>query len=237
MASNAKTNAPGTGCAVVLVAVVAISIMAFPFIELVNGLVALGAPKGAAVAAGWLAAAAVALGGFVLWSKRRAAQQEREQQADAARAWAVQQAADQAVIRARSRGPRPAPTLIRTYRDAETSAAAWMRWMGWGDAAVTQTGPDGGVDVIATRAVGQVKAHVNPIGRPEVQQLHGCAVAMKRDSAFFCLGGYTPQAVGWADSVEMPLFRFDLSGEPEPVNGTARRIMDYGAPGTLRAAR
>lgn len=129
---------------------------------------------------------------------------------------------------ATSRGPRPSPSLIRTYRDAEAAAASWMRWLGWGDASVTAPGRDGGIDVTATHAVAQVKAHVNPIGRPEVQQLFGIASSLGRTPVFFASAGYTPEARKWADEVSMPLFRFDLQGEPEPVNPAARVLWEFG---------
>ena len=41
-----------------------------------------------------------------------------------------------------------------------------MRLMGFEDAVRTPTGPDAGIDVLSRRAVGQVKAHMNPIGAP-----------------------------------------------------------------------
>ncbi|MHB8457479.1 MAG: restriction endonuclease [Acidimicrobiales bacterium] len=126
-----------------------------------------------------------------------------------------------------TRGPRPEPTLIRSYRDAEKVAAAWMRWLGWGDAQVTALGPDGGVDVIATRAVAQVKAHVNPIGRPEIQKLYGVAQHQGRTPLFFASAGFTRDAQDWANDVKMALFRFDLSGEPEPMNETAAELWKY----------
>jgi hypothetical protein len=128
-----------------------------------------------------------------------------------------------------TRGPKPIPSLIRTYRDAEEAAALWMRWLGWGDAHVTPQGRDGGIDVMSTHAVAQVKAHVNPIGRPQVQQLFGVASSMKRTPLFFASAGYTPEAITWADQVSMALFRFDLQGEPEPSNHIARRLWENGA--------
>ncbi len=130
---------------------------------------------------------------------------------------------------AASRGPRPSPSLIRSYRDAEEAAASWMRWLGWGDAKLTPTGPDGGIDVIASHAVAQVKAHVSPIGRPEIQQLYGVAVSMSRAPLFFSSGGYTPDAIAWASGVSMAIFRFDLQGEPEPINEVARILWERGA--------
>lgn len=130
---------------------------------------------------------------------------------------------------AMSRGPRPSPNLIRSFRDAEEAAAQWMRWLGWGDAALTPQGKDGGIDVIATHAVAQVKAHVNQITRPDVQQLFGVAASLRRTPVFFSAGGYTPDARNWADSVSMALFRFDLQGEPQPMNDVARDLWERGA--------
>lgn len=132
-------------------------------------------------------------------------------------------------ILAVSRGPRPTPSLIRTYRDAEEAATQWMRWLGWGDASVTPQGKDGGIDVIATHAVAQVKAHVNPIGRPEIQKLYGVATDLRRTPLFFASAGYTPDATSWASRVSMALFRFDLQGQPEPVNEVARELWENGA--------
>ena len=132
-------------------------------------------------------------------------------------------------ILAVTRGPRPTTRLIRTYRDAEEAAAQWMRWLGWGDASLTPPGKDGGIDVIATHAVAQVKAHVNPIGRPEVQKLFGVSASMQRTPLFFASAGYTPDATAWANEVSMALFRFDLQGEPQPANGVARELWERGA--------
>jgi hypothetical protein len=71
-----------------------------------------------------------------------------------------------------------------------------MRWMGFADATATPVGPDGGVDVMSARAVGQVKAQVGTVGRPELQQLYGCAVSLgNRRSLCFSLVGYTRQAI------------------------------------------
>jgi hypothetical protein len=104
-----------------------------------------------------------------------------------------------------------------------------MQWLGWGDASVTPPGRDGGIDVIATHAVAQVKAHVNPIGRPEIQQLFGIAASLSRAALFFAASGYSPEAKMWADQVSMALFRFDLQGEPQPENAIARNLWEYGA--------
>ena len=119
---------------------------------------------------------------------------------------------------------RPTPRLIRSPADAETAAADWMRFFGFADANPTPPGADGGVDVRSTAAVAQVKAHMTPVGRPDLQRLHGVAVSEGRKGLFFSLMYYSPQALAWADEVGMALFRFDYSGEPEPMNDAAAAI-------------
>ena len=47
----------------------------------------------------------------------------------------------------------PPPTQIDTWQTAERNAAAWMRHWGYSDAAVTRSGPDGGVDVRGSGAL------------------------------------------------------------------------------------
>jgi hypothetical protein len=130
-------------------------------------------------------------------------------------------AAEYAARRGRSAAthpPRPELRLIRTPKDAECAAAAWMRWMGYDDAEVTGPGADGGVDVTSRRSVAQVKTETLPVGRPALQRLHGVAMADSKEGLFFSLSGYTSQAVEWADLAGMPLFRFDLQGEPQAAN-------------------
>ena len=125
-----------------------------------------------------------------------------------------------------SNEPRPEPRLIRNPRDAELTAEAWMRYFGFDDAGVTRVGADEGIDVDSSRAVAQVKAHMVPVGRPDVQNLAGVAAAEKKMGIFFALNGYTPQAIAWADRADIALFAFDLQGEPEAMNVHARRLME-----------
>ena len=121
---------------------------------------------------------------------------------------------------------KPEQRLIRSPRDAELTAEAWMRYFGFDDARVTPVGADEGIDVDSSRAVAQVKAHMVPIGRPDVQNLAGVAAAEKKMGIFFALNGYTPQAIAWADRADIALFSFDLQGEPEAINVHARRLME-----------
>jgi hypothetical protein len=121
--------------------------------------------------------------------------------------------------RARS---KPKSVLIRSPRDAELIAVEWMRYWGFTDAIATPVGADEGIDVTSERAIAQVKAHMVPIGRPEIQNLAGVASVERKLAMFFALNGYTAQAVQWADKAKVALFTFDLQGRPEAVNETAR---------------
>ena len=120
---------------------------------------------------------------------------------------------------------RPVPRLIRSPEDAELLASEWMRWMGFFDATCTRSGADGGLDVVSTAAVGQVKAHMIPVGRPELQQLYGVATSEHKTPLFFSLMSYTAQALEWADKVGMPLFRFDHAGALEAVNALGGQLI------------
>lgn len=118
-------------------------------------------------------------------------------------------------------GEAPAPRLILDPYDAEIVAAEWMRWMGFRNASVTRKSRDEGIDVAADEAVAQVKAEMNPTGRPAVQQLYGAAAYLRRDALFFALNGYSVEAMQWATAAGVALFRFDLQGRPRPLNERA----------------
>ncbi|MEU1710676.1 restriction endonuclease [Streptomyces sp. NPDC005706] len=131
---------------------------------------------------------------------------------------------------------RPAERLIRDARDAELAAVDWMRYLGFTDAAATPVGADGGIDVLAERAVAQVKKEGSRTTRPTVQQLHGVAIAEQRAALFFSMAGYTPPAIAWATQQEVALFQYDLQGTPQPVNPPALRLLDAADEQASRAA-
>ena len=116
--------------------------------------------------------------------------------------------------------PRP----IRTFVDAEDAARDYMVWLGYVDATPTSAGRDGGIDVVAQGAVAQVKAHVKPVGAPDVQQLYGVALSMSSRPLFFALSGYTPAAVSFAAENGVCLFTFDLTGIARPANAWAEAL-------------
>ncbi|MFC8678056.1 restriction endonuclease [Streptomyces griseorubiginosus] len=120
---------------------------------------------------------------------------------------------------------RPEGRLIRTARDAELVAVDWMRYLGFTDASATPVGADEGIDVLAARAVAQVKMEGSPTSRPVVQQLHGVASAQKKKAVFFSLAGYTPPAFDWASRHDIALFQYDLQGTPTPINPPAQQLI------------
>jgi len=131
---------------------------------------------------------------------------------------------------------RPTERLIRDARDAELAAVDWMRYLGFTDAAATPVGADGGIDVLAERAVAQVKKEGSRTTRPTVQQLHGVAIAKQRAALFFSMAGYTPPAIAWATQQDVALFQYDLQGTPQPVNPPALRLLDAADEQANRAA-
>jgi hypothetical protein len=100
-----------------------------------------------------------------------------------------------------------------------------MRYWGWEDATATPQGADEGIDVMATHAVAQVKAHMTPVGRPDIQNLFGISSAEQKAGLFFSLSGYTSEATAWAEKAGVGLFRFDLQGEPQPENEHAQTMI------------
>lgn len=131
---------------------------------------------------------------------------------------------------------RPAQRLILDARDAELVAVDWMRYLGFTDAVATPVGADEGIDVLAERAVAQVKKEGSRTTRPTVQQLHGAATAKQRAALFFSMAGYTPPAITWASQQDIALFQYDLQGTPQPVNPPALRLLETADKKAGRAA-
>jgi hypothetical protein len=123
---------------------------------------------------------------------------------------------------------RPKPVLIRTWRDAELVSAEWMKYWGYTNVAATAVVTGGGIDVVSSEAVAQIKTETSATGRPKVQQHHDLAVSQGKSAIFFALGGFTPDARAYAEQNGILLFQFDLQGEPEPVNSLANTLVAKG---------
>lgn len=115
-----------------------------------------------------------------------------------------------------------------TPLEAEYVAAAIMRdHLGFKDAAVTTASGDGGVDVVAKQAVAQVKHWGSQVGRPAIQQLYGArGVDHSKKMVFFCSGGYSRQALAYANEVGVALFTFDAAGSYEAMNEPAEALVE-----------
>ena len=120
---------------------------------------------------------------------------------------------------------RPQPRMFKTADEAEVIARDWTRYLGFYDAEVTPKGPDAGVDVASEAVVAQVKATAKPTGRPVIQQIYGAAVAEEKLALVYTLGGYTAEALSWADDNNVALFEFNHSGEVEAANGSGERLL------------
>jgi hypothetical protein len=113
--------------------------------------------------------------------------------------------------------------LIQTFWQAERNAAAQMRALGYHDARVTRSGADGGFDVVATRALAQVKFRITRATGPDLKQFAGGARGRKEELWFFDHVGYTRYALEFADEHHILLFTYSATGELEAANKWAEK--------------
>ncbi|WP_261994390.1 restriction endonuclease [Streptomyces sp. ME109] len=119
----------------------------------------------------------------------------------------------------------PQPMQISSWQQAERNAARWMCHWGYSDATARPGGPDSGIDVRATGALGQVKYQAAQVGRPELQRFVGARpYGSTAQLIFFTGSDYASTAVAYAQEWNIALFRYRLDGTMMPVNDTARRI-------------
>ncbi|WP_249645573.1 restriction endonuclease [Nocardia sputi] len=115
---------------------------------------------------------------------------------------------------------------VPSFEAAENSAAQHMRALGFPDAKVTPRGADGGIDVTSSRAIAQVKWHISPTGRPDVQKLYGARGRRHHlEMLFFSASGYTAQAVECANELKVALFTIDQNNGLIPRNKPAQTMM------------
>lgn len=123
------------------------------------------------------------------------------------------------------------PDVIDSPADAEAQAAVWMIGLGFSDAMPTQLTGDSGIDVVAARAVAQVKFQVAPVGRPALQNLIGAAAEHQgKIRLFFAWKGYTGPAFVFAEQTNIALFCFSTSGDLLPQNMLAEHLCSVAAP-------
>lgn len=115
---------------------------------------------------------------------------------------------------------------------AEELAVAHMRHLGFADARRTAAGADGGLDVLATGAVAQVKHHAQPVGAPDVQRLRGAGHGATH-AVFYSRSGYTAAAFAFAQVSNVALFAFTSTNVITAVNDHAERLEHSVAGGPL----
>ncbi|MFH9083996.1 hypothetical protein [Streptomyces sp. NPDC017673] len=132
----------------------------------------------------------------------------------------------------RSPGHRPPfqPRTIRTARDAVTTAALYLRWLGYRDIRRADQRPPNGVGIAARGLLAQVDPTVWPAGPRDVECLWLTAMTESAECVYFSLAGYTDAARAGADALGIPLFVLDLAGVPQPVNDPADVLHTTGAP-------
>lgn len=119
------------------------------------------------------------------------------------------------------------PWQIRTWHDAELTAAAFMRQIGFTDARLTQSGADGGIDVFSSAAVAQVKFQAAAQGRKALQEFYGASAAPfpNHTRLFFTGTSFTKTAVQYADLYNICLFTYGIDGTFSPANRWALSLL------------
>ncbi|MGZ1490598.1 restriction endonuclease [Brevibacterium sediminis] len=120
----------------------------------------------------------------------------------------------------------PAPRLVKTPRDAEIYAAEVMEASGFTNVVPTGLGADGGIDVESVEAIAQVKLEGRPSSREQLQRLYGIAAHRDVLALFFSLGGYSAQAIQWAEETGMLLYEFEFDGTIEPRSTLAAKLLN-----------
>jgi hypothetical protein len=145
-----------------------------------------------------------------------------------------------AVVAADGFAPMPFPKygavpIAQFDGHAEKLAAAFLRWLGFADAAVVNGvhTPDGGIDVRSSGALAQVKANfraasTSGCSQQPLSQLFGDAAAYapgKKQLLFFAASDYSGDASSYAEQVGMHLFRLSVAGGVTAGNASAAALI------------
>lgn len=108
------------------------------------------------------------------------------------------------------RAPEPRPRGV-TPMEAEALAAQWMRLLGVVDAEPRRHSGDGGVDVVSTTYIAQVKnlAPTASVPVAQIRELAGVAAHDGRRALFFSSGGYSTGGIEFANRAGITLFVYD----------------------------
>ncbi|MBL1103560.1 hypothetical protein JK361_02900 [Streptomyces sp. 5-8] len=122
------------------------------------------------------------------------------------------------------------PRTIRTARDAVTTAALYLRWLGYRDIRRADQRPPHGIGLAARGLLAQIDPSVRPAAPRDVECLWLTAMTESARCVHFSLAGYTEAGRCAADALGIPLFVLDLTGVPQPVNDAAGTLHATGAP-------
>lgn len=118
-----------------------------------------------------------------------------------------------------------------SHAGAEQLVAAWMRHLGAQGVHVTQQSSDGGIDVVSTSYVAQVKniAEGSAVPVAFIRELAGVALVDQRKAAFFTSGVYSGGGAEFAARATVALFCYDaIRGTLTAMNSHARQARDDG---------
>lgn len=116
-----------------------------------------------------------------------------------------------------------------SHQGAEALCAAWMRHLGALDAQETRASADGGIDILSTRYIAQVKNYSGSVGTPEVQQLAGIASVDNRAALFFTSGSYTFEAISFGNKAGIPLLVYSAEkGTLSASNKLGQEVLEDG---------
>ena len=126
---------------------------------------------------------------------------------------------------------------VATWQDAEHNAARWMSHWGYSDAQVTAGGADGGIDVVSSHAVAQVKFKAQQVGGPDIQRLAGAGFSHPGKQLIFFTGtSYSSNAFQVAEDASVALFTYALNGDVSAANAMAAYIETPGQESQRAAA-
>lgn len=107
--------------------------------------------------------------------------------------------------------PGPQPYGV-SDEGAEAFIADWMKYIGAKSATVTSYIGDGGIDVVSSLVIAQVKNYApsRSVGVAEIRELAGVAAVDRRLAAFFTSGKYAAGATAFASAAGIALFRYSV---------------------------
>lgn len=123
--------------------------------------------------------------------------------------------------------PRPqALPLGVSHRGAEELCAQWMRYFGQVDATTTAYVADGGIDVMSSDFIAQVKNYSGSVGVAPIREILGVSMVDGRKPLFFTSGTYASGAIEFANKSDVALFMYEAeSGSLRGANKLAKTMM------------